>query len=69
MVYQIEVKLKKQAKAAGLTTRDLANALNEPPGTTGGRLNGFLPLSGGQRLKIQRAIEQAEKEQIEKVSI
>ena len=65
MTYQVETELKSRAKKAGLTGRELAEALGEPPGTTGNRLNGFLPLSHTQRLKIVQVIEQAEKEKEE----
>lgn len=61
-VYDVENELKLRARRAGLTTRELAGILNEPPGTTCGRLNGFLPLSFSQRKKLIVGIEKAESE-------
>ena len=43
-MYEVEFELKKRIRRAGLTVREIAQALQEPPGTVAGRLNGFLPL-------------------------
>jgi len=52
MSYQVEDEIKARMKVVGLTARDLANVLHEPPGTVSNRLNGFIPLSFNQRHAI-----------------
>jgi transcriptional regulator with XRE-family HTH domain len=52
MAYSVESEIKARMKAVGLTARDLANILREPPGTVSNRLNGFIPLSFNQRRAI-----------------
>jgi len=63
MTHEIESELKERARRAGLTTRELAEALDEPCGTTSNRLNGFLELSEMQRRALLARIESAEREQ------
>jgi hypothetical protein len=60
MGYAVEEEIKRRARGAGLTARDLAAALGEPPSTTSNRLNGFAALSGEQRRIIWQAIKAAE---------
>lgn len=48
-------------KRANLNARDLAIALSEPPGTTSGRLNGWLPLNEDQVSIIMDRIKTAER--------
>lgn len=60
MVYEVEVEIKARMKRVGLTVRELANLLREPPGSVGNRLNGFMPLHVFQRraiLELLRAEE------------
>lgn len=52
MQYQPEDEIKARMRRVGLTTRDLANLLQEPPGTVGNRLNGYIPLLFNQRRAI-----------------
>jgi len=59
-MYEPDKVLKDLIRRAGLTTRDIANVLNEPPGTVAGRLNGWLPLVYSKRKAIMAAIERAE---------
>lgn len=47
---------------AGLTNRELAAALREPPGTTAGRLCGFAPLTPQQEGVIVSTIENRERQ-------
>ena len=56
MAYQVEYKLKRRLRAAGITLVDLAQVLVEPPGTIGNRLNGYLELAEPQRREIEAAI-------------
>ena len=53
MNYCIQKELKDRIKQAGVDIRDLANHLQEPPGTLSNRLNGWIPLP----VKIRNAIE------------
>lgn len=58
--YPVQIEIKARAKAAGLSMRDLAAVLGESPGTTGSRLNGFIPFSPASKQAILKAIETAE---------
>lgn len=59
-VYQVQKELKARARKAGLTVRDLAHALQEPPATTSNRLNGWLPFSEEQRKTLEQSVSAAE---------
>jgi DNA-directed RNA polymerase specialized sigma24 family protein len=61
MAYTAEQEIKTRMKRVGLTTRDIANLLGEPPGTVGSRLNGFIPLYFNQRRAILEKLIQEEK--------
>ncbi len=56
-MYEPDKKLKTEMREAGVTAREVANFLNEPPGTTTGRLNGWIPLSWTVRKRIVEYIE------------
>ncbi len=56
MKYSKEDEIKARMKRVGLTARDIANVLNEPPGTVSNRLNGFIPLTFNQRHAILEAL-------------
>lgn len=58
--YEVHKELIKRYRKAGLTVRDLANALNEPPGTTSNRIYGWVPMSKRQEDKIIETIKEAE---------
>ena len=40
--YKPDIEIKQKLKEAGWNLRDLANFMQEPPGTVGARLNGYL---------------------------
>ena len=61
---QEETVLKKRARAAGLTTKDLAMALDKPYASVAGRLNGFMPLLNEDRMKILKIITEAEEQKV-----
>lgn len=63
MAYQPETAIKARMRAAGITIRDLANVLDEPPGTVGNRLAGYIPLAQEQRERILKALDEAEAQQ------
>lgn len=63
MVYKIEDELKARMKRVGLTSRELANVLREPPTTVRSRLNGFMPLHTNHRRAILEELRRAEDEQ------
>ncbi len=67
MQYKVEDEIKSRMKAVGLTVRDLANMLHEPPGTIGNRLNGYIPISFNQRRAIleRLRVEESRKQLIE----
>ncbi len=56
MQYQAEDEIKARMKRVGLTARDLANLLQEPPGTVSNRLNGYIPFLFNQRRTIQERL-------------
>jgi len=60
MEYVVCHEFKSRMKKVGLTTRDLANVLEEPPSTIGNRLNGFMTLSPEKREAIEEVLCMAE---------
>jgi hypothetical protein len=60
MGYAVEEEIKRRMRGAGLTARELAAAIGEPPSTTSNRLNGFATLTGVQRRIIWETIRAAE---------
>lgn len=60
MGYAVEEEIKRRMRGAGLTARELAAALGEPPSTTSNRLNGFAALTGEHRRIIWQTIRAAE---------
>jgi hypothetical protein len=67
IVYEKRTDLIERRNHAGITNRELARAIGEPPSTTGGRLCGFLPLSNEQIKIILKTCQEAEiqKESVE----
>ncbi|MDD5673276.1 MAG: hypothetical protein PHC61_03870 [Chitinivibrionales bacterium] len=59
-MYEKRTDLIERRNLAGLTNRELAHALGEPPSTTGGRLCGFLPLTFEQEKIIIQTFKDAE---------
>ena len=64
-MYEKRTDLIERRNLVGLTNRDLATALNEPPSTTGGRLCGFLPLTKEQEKIIIQVLQDAERKKEE----
>ena len=60
MQYKQEDEIKARMKRVGLTARDLANLLGEPPSTVSNRLNGFIPLHFIQRRAILEKLQTEE---------
>jgi DNA-binding CsgD family transcriptional regulator len=52
MVYERETELCLRLRAAGLTSRDCANALGLSPARARAKLGGFELLTAGERLKL-----------------
>jgi hypothetical protein len=64
MIHPVHDDLKRAYKAAGLKMRDLSIVLNELPGTTAARLNGYLALSYAQSRILVEFIS-AKKQEVE----
>jgi hypothetical protein len=64
IMYKVPVELKRSMRRVGMTTHDVACLLVEPPGTTAGRLNGYLPLTAEQKALIEQQLAQSEREQL-----
>ena len=60
-MYPKRVDLIEARNRNGLTNRDFAIALGEPPSTTGQRLTGYMLLSWKQEQIIRNIIREAEK--------
>jgi len=70
MIYEKQVDLIALKNQAGITTRELANAVGCSPATVSAKLCGFVILTVQERLIIERvcreAIEELEKEKVGK---
>ena len=63
MLYEKQTELLERKKRLGLTHRDLANVLQMPPSTIANKLSGFIPLSPGERRRLELAMDEAEQQQ------
>lgn len=70
MLYEKQIDLIEAKNRAGLTNRELANALGCSPGTVSAKLGGFCTLTTQERLLVEKvcreAIEEREKEKVGK---
>jgi hypothetical protein len=68
MAYEPYDELKSRLKLAGIGMRELAQALKEPPGTVGNRLNGYIPLTTDKMRVILSLLKAAEAARTDEVA-
>jgi hypothetical protein len=63
MIYQQQYDLLERKRRLGWTNREVGNALGIAPGVASSKLNGFIVLTEEERRRLERAMDEAGRQQ------